>query len=147
MRKCEGWYHLKKFINLLVRLCLLLMTTGCGSSSLEDFEEEGEGVIRSLIQDLKVIYTREQLLAASGGLQRHFERLVTIMIAAEEFNLSHLKLDKGKNVQLNHDLSDQLRVELNRLYRLEGGQQIIERCQEKALHRLDAFEKKRAKIL
>jgi hypothetical protein len=124
---------------------MLVMATSCGPHSLEEFEEEGEGVMRSLIQELRVIHTREQLLAAYGRLQRQFDRLVIIMIAAEEFKHSHAEWEKEEFVRQNHDLSDQLRIELNRLYRLEGGRQIIEKCQEKALHRLDAFEKKLAK--
>lgn len=123
---------------------ILVMVTGCGPRSLDDFQEEGEGVMRSLIQELQGIHTREQLLAASGRLQRHFDRLVNIVIAAEEFSLVHPE-EKGEVGRHNHELSDQLRIELNRLYRLEGGRQIIEKCQEKALHRLDAFEKKQAK--
>jgi hypothetical protein len=78
-------------------------------------------------------------------LQRLFDRLVDVMIAAEEFALAHPGQEKGELTQRNHELSDQLRVELNRLYRVEGGRQTIEKCQEKALHRLDAFEKRVAK--
>lgn len=130
---------------LLILLNLLLIATSCGSRSFEDFEEEGEGVIRSLIQELKAIHTREQLLAASGKLQRQFDRLTSIMIAAEEFGLSHPELDREEHLRLNHELSDQLRVELNRLYRLEGGRQIIEKCQERALYQLDAFKRRQAK--
>ncbi len=132
---------LKKF---LVIFFMLMIATSCGPRSLDDFEEEGEGVIRSLIQELQAIHTREQLLHAAPKLQKQFDRLVTIMMAAEEFVAAHPDLDKG-DMQQNHELSDQLRIELNRLYRLEGGRQIIEKCQEKALNRLDAFEKKMAK--
>ncbi len=130
---------------ILLLIVLLLIAISCGPRSLEDFQEEGEGVIRSLIQELKGIHTREQLLAASGKLQRQFDRLITLIIAAEEFSFSHPEVEKGEEIRHNHELSDQLRVELNRLYRLEGGRQIIEKCQEKALHRLDAFEKQHAK--
>jgi hypothetical protein len=124
---------------------MLIFTISCTPHSLDEFEEEGEGVIRSLIQELQGIHSREQLVAASGRLQRQFDRLVNVIIAAEEFCYSHPGFDKGEFLQLNHELSDQLRIELNRLYRFEGGRQIIEKCQEKALHRLDAFEKKHAK--
>lgn len=122
-----------------------LLLTGCGPRSQEDFREEGEGLTRSLIQELQAIHTREQLLMASSRLQRLFDQLVNSMIAAEEFHALHPEQDKGELTQRNHDLSDQLRLELNRLYRLEGGRQMIEKCQENALHRLDACEKRRIK--
>lgn len=133
---------IKKFFLIL---CLLMVATSCGSRSLDDFQEEGEGVIRSLIQELKTIHTREELLAAQASLQRQFDRLVSIIIAAEEFNFSYPDQNKEEVTQSNHDVSDQLRIELNRLYRLEGGRQIIEKCQQKALYRLDAFQKRHAK--
>ena len=121
---------------------ILFLLTSCGSYSLEDFEEEGKGVIRSLVQELKSIHTREQLKASSAKLQRLFDQLVTVIIAAKEFSESHPELDSGTFLAHQHELSDQLRTELNRIYRFEGGRQMIEKCQEKALNRLDAFEKK-----
>jgi hypothetical protein len=133
------------FNRLLILILLPFIVTSCGPCSLDDFKEEGEGVIRSLIQELRAIHTRDQLLAASGKLQRLFDRLVFIIIAAEEFSFAHPELAKRESMRHNHELSDQLRGELNRLYRLEGGRQILEKYQEKALHRLDAFEKRHAK--
>ena len=133
------------FKKIVILFTVLILAAGCGPRSLEDFKEEGEGVIRSLIQELKGIRTREQLLAYSGRLQKEFDRLVTIMIAAEEFNATRIGINHGECTDQNHELSDLLRIELNRLYRLEGGRQIIEKCQEKSLHRLDAFEKKFAR--
>jgi hypothetical protein len=135
-------YQFKSFFAFFF---ILLMTTSCGPRSFEDFQEEGAGVVRSLIQELQSIHTREQLLGASGALQRQFDRLTSIMIAAEEFGFAHPELERGEFSHHPHDVSDQLRIELNRLYHLEGGRQIIEKCQENALLRLDAFQKKHTK--
>lgn len=132
-------FLIKKMINFL---WLLLALSSCGSLSLDDFEEEGEGVMRSLIQELRTIRTRDQLLASTHRLKPIFERMVSIMIAAEEHRYAH---PEGEFSGPNHELSDQLRIELNRLYCMEGGRQIIEKCQEKALLRLDAFEKQHKK--
>jgi len=126
-------------------MLLLLLFVSCGRHSLDDFEEEGEGVMRSLIQDLRTIHTRDQLLSSTGRLKRLFERLVDIIIAAEEYRLSHPEAAKDGLAGPNHELSDQLRIELNRVYQIEGGRLMIEKCQEIALHRLDAFEKQRMK--
>jgi len=125
--------------------CLFLCS--CGPRNLDDYAEEGEGIVRSLIQDLKIIHTREQLLAAASELQRQFEKLGAVMVAAEDFASAHPEADRGISQRFNHDLSDQLRVELNRLYRLEGGRQIIEKSQEKALFQLDACKRKQATSL
>lgn len=122
----------------------MLSITGCANSSLEDFQEEGEAAIYSLVQELKLIQTREQLLAASGTLQKDFDRLVSIIVKTQEWVNVHPE-SVTEAIQVNHELSDALRVELNRLYHLEGGRQMIEKCQEKALQHLDAFYQRNLK--
>lgn len=131
--------------NLCLIILLLTFLTGCGPRSEEDFREEGEGVTRSLIKELQGIRTREQLNGSLGKIQRHFENLVSIMISAQEYLAAHPEQEKEEPCRPGNDLSDQLRIELNRIYRIDGGRQLIEKSQENALHRLDAFEKRRAK--
>lgn len=126
---------------ILILGCL----TACGPRSLEDFREEGEGVTRSLVKELSVIRTRSELLKAVPRLQKLFNNLIDVMIAAREFQEKSSKFDPIEWTYHNHELSDQLRIELNRVYALEGTREIIEKCQEQALHRLDAFEKRLAK--
>lgn len=126
-------------------LCLSLALSGCGPRSLEDFREEGEKSTRTLIKELQVIQTREELLQKTAILQRLFDALVTDMIAARDFKEKQGEMEPLELTSKNHELSDQLRQELNRIYRLEGGQAVIEKCQEQALYRLDEFEKKSKK--
>ena len=130
---------MQNYFQKLLMLLVILLLTGCGARSLDDFEEEGEGVVRSLVQELQEIHTREQLLAATGTIRRHFDRLVDIMIAAQEYRKSNPEIDRNELLRANHELSDQLSIELNRLYKLDGGIQIIEKCQEKGLHKLDIY--------
>ena len=127
----------------LLALFFLTALGACGHRSLEGFQEEGEGIIRSLIQELQGVHNRQELLGSSVRLQQQFERLVCVMIAAQEFYKTHPESDKIGLLAKSSDLSDQLRAELNRIYRLDGGRQIIEKCQEKAWFRLDAFEKQK----
>ena len=63
------------------------------------------------------------------------------MIAAAEYRETSRTNGLEELKGPNHELSDQLRIELNRLYEMEGGRNIIEKCQESALRRLDSFEK------
>ena len=120
---------------------LFLFMNSCGSNSLEDFREEGQGIIRSLIAELQTIHNRNQLIASSHRLETHFNRLADVMIAAEEFHLKHPKTEKLETTSFDSELSDQLRSELNRIYRIEGGKQILEKTQEKALRKLENFKK------
>lgn len=120
---------------------MLLLLPGCNKRSLDDFRLEGEEVVHSLTQELRKIRTRDQLLKSTGKLQRLFNELTDIMIAAHGFNQKQIKSEKSP-MPFNSELNNRLRSELNRIYKIEGGRQIIEKCQEQALHRLDAFEKK-----
>lgn len=117
---------------------LFFILCSCGSHNLEDYKEEGEGITRSLIQELKKIRTREKLLASTHKLKALFNRLADTMISAEIYRRDHPDLEIA---EANHELSDQLRGELNRIYEMDGGRQIIEKCEEKALHRLHLFIK------
>ncbi len=133
---------MKYNFQLFLRLFLLLVLSACGSHSLEDFREEGESITRSLIKELQTIRTRDDLVQIAPRLQKLFDRLVDTIVTAREFLDKYPKLEIEEFSQKNHDLSDQLRIELNRIYCIEGGRELIEKCQESALHRLDAFEKR-----
>ncbi len=133
---------MKNQIGIILLLVILL---GCKSPSLEDCREEGEGVIRSLIQTLQHIHHREQLIEASGQIESLFDRLVSVMIEATSCYDSLPDSEKIETLPPSYDLSDLLRLELNRLYHLEGGRSLIEKCQDRPLQRLDAFEKHRLK--
>lgn len=126
-----------------LKLCLLLLLlffTSCRSSHLDDYQEEGEAIIRSLIQELKKIRTKEQLMASTNKLKLLFDRLAETMIAAETYLHSHPEVDRAVLSGPNHELSDQLRGELNRIYQFDGGRQFIEQCEQKALLRLQNFK-------
>ena len=68
--------------------------------------------------------------------------MTDIIINAREFKLGHPNAEIPELSQKDIILSDQLRSELNRIYTtIEGGREIIEKCQEEALNKLDTFEK------
>lgn len=121
-----------------------LFLFSCATKSLEDFREEGESVTKSLIQEMEEIKNKKDLVKAKSKLQRLFIRLVDIIIEAEMLQ----EASSDEIIELtpeNHELSDRLRSELNRLYEIPGGYEIIEKCQEEALQRLDTFKKAKLK--
>jgi hypothetical protein len=128
-----------------VRLIVLLLLLGaCSPNSLEDFRYEGEAKSRALASDLKKIHTREELLKAVPVLKKRFNSLVDLMIEALEFQQAHPEEAEMDADIRGHAASDALRVELERIYALEGGRQVIENAEREALLRLDAFERKLA---
>lgn len=125
-------------------LCIFFFSTfsSCGSRSLEDFREEGEAISTLLIKELSHIHTRDQLLQSSPKLKQLFGALVDIIIAAQEYREHQFSIETLEFSSQSLYLSERLREELNRVYQIEGARSIVEKCQEHALHRLDAFEKK-----
>lgn len=127
-------------LNFVKIFFLALLLIACEPRSLDEFNEEGHGIIQSLIVELQGIQTRDDLLQREPRLKGLFEELAEVMMNARLFQeKSHL--DPRPLSPEDHELSDQLRIELNRVYRLEGASELVEKCQETALHRLDAFEK------
>jgi hypothetical protein len=124
-------------------LVFLLCLVSCGPRSQEDFRDEGETIAYSLIEELRHVHSRDDLLAKTPKLKQLFHSLVDLAIAARDFREKHPEanfLSQGSRKE--ETVSDQLREELNRIFLIEGGREIIEKAQEEALNRLDAFEKK-----
>lgn len=138
----RGNNHWSFFLLILFTLFSFL---SCNIHSLEDFREEGESITRLLIRELNSINNRQDLIIASPKLRLMFQELVKVMISARQYREKHPELDIPELSATNLLLSEELRIELNRIYHLEGGREIIEKCQEIALQRLDAYEKKLTK--
>lgn len=136
-------YH---FLSLFIFALLL----SCSSRSPEDFHDEGEGIVRALTAELKKIHSRDDLLLHTSKLQKLFNELADVIIAAQEYKDQHPNLElraelHTMNKKEQQTSSDQLRIELNRILHMEGGRETLEKVQEEALNRLDAFEQSRSK--
>lgn len=125
----------------LLLFCLASFLTGCSPGSLEDFQREGESRCRTLVLKLQQIETHEQLLRAESDLKKEFEKLVDLMIEAREFQLQNFDEDLPEAIE--NPTSTALKEELRRIYTIEGGREMIERTQQEALVRLDAYERAR----
>ena len=110
-------------------LSLLLILAGCS----EGFHHTGEGVSRELVFKLKEIDRYEDLLEQEDALEKKFQKLVDVMIAARK---------GGALAAPMGPYAEALQQELIRIYQIEGACEIIERAQREALIRLDAFDRK-----
>lgn len=109
---------------------LLFLFSGCTGIS-EDFKEKGQVKLKELLCELKKIKNRDQLIDASPRLSACYEEIADLMIKAEKIKEPDEELSEK-----NHELNDRVRLELFRVYRLEGGKEILEKCQKKALEKL-----------
>jgi hypothetical protein len=121
-----------------------LFLCSCSPNSYEEFQQEGEAHCRLLVATLQKIENRKQLLFAEPALKKHFEGLIDLMIEAREFQE---KLEDVSNESIfgENSTNTSLELELRRIYTIEGGREVIERAQQEALVRLDAYERALAK--
>lgn len=128
-------------LNRLFILFLFIFTiNSCSSTTLEDCREEAEGITHSLISEMQKIHSRPELIKRLPKLKKMFDKLVDVIIASHEIKArqpdAHLLAIDDRR------LSDALRAEFIRLYSIEGGRDLIEKAQQDALYRLDAFLQK-----
>ncbi|MDB6080734.1 MAG: hypothetical protein JWO53_6 [Chlamydiia bacterium] len=134
---------MKKFYVLF--LLLFLSSVSCQRQSPTYFQERGRQKIEELIVELQKIESIEDLVAHGTRLKAIYNSLATLAIQARLYQ-------KKMNVQWemteeDRELNENLRQELNRLYKLSGAKELIEKYQLPAFIRLDAFEKKQLKHL
>jgi hypothetical protein len=120
----------------------LLILSGCGPSSLEDFQIEGNAICRQLVEDLKEVHSQQQLVKKIPQLRRRFNDLVDLMIQARRFQEKYPIEEISDCFDLSFIYSEQLKNCLERIYGLEGGREAIEKAQKEAVCRLDYFERK-----
>ncbi len=96
-----------------------------------------------LVEELKQIRSRDDLIEHAPRLQNLFDSLVDVIIQAREFKSKHPQAQASVEISSHKEQSsgDQLRIELNRVLNMEGGREVIEKAQEASLNRLDAYEK------
>lgn len=132
---------------VLQRVCSLILLIGlygCSPSSSEDFQREGEALTRTLIKHLEAIETQEDLLRAEPALKKDFEAYVDLISQAREQQLrraDEIVVDASSDFSVSGELKEAMR----RIYAMEGGREIIERAQQEALVRLDAYERAQTK--
>lgn len=129
----------------LALVCLMVFVAGCSPGSLKDFRHEGESVCRDIIDDLQRVETHDDIAKLEPALKRHFEKLVSIIIQAREFQIKYPEEALAFQGQQEAEVSDILKEELQRIYRIEGGKEIVERAQRESMLRLDAFQKMKEK--
>lgn len=131
-------------------LGFFLLLSACSPHSPKEFEQEGQAVCEDLVELLQTISSREELLDNEALLKKKFESLVTLMVAAARVHEMEGQVEEVEQGYPFRQASHQLKMQLQRIYELEGGREIIERSQHEALVRLDSeqrsFQKRRERL-
>jgi len=120
---------------------LFLIAAGCSSNSSEEFRSEARDLSRVLIAELKEITSHDDFASHSARLKKLFFEQAQIMVRINRWNQEH---HQASHLDLSAEdslLSQKLKEELARIYKIEGGRKFLERCQEESLHFLDAAVK------
>jgi hypothetical protein len=107
------------------------MLGGCQSQSNEDFREKGRAKTRSLVGELRKIRTKDQLIVQEIKLQEAFASFAGLVDEVRHFRSLHPQLEPPPMTSQDKEMSDQLRLEMLRISRLEGGREILDRCRAK----------------
>lgn len=104
---------------------IFLILASC--SSFEDLRYEGEIETRKLAAELRVIETKEELQKAVPRLKKRFNRIADLILEARSL--------QGEEAEPTA-ASEELFIELARLYEIAGGRELIESAQADAILRL-----------
>lgn len=121
-------------MNKLLFIFIISLLCGCNIHSLDDFRHEAEGVCRALVEEFQRVETREDLLKSEAKLRRLFDELADLIITAQRYQKNHL----DEAPLLSNSYEEPLLEEMLRIYRIEGGREIVERAQRESLIRLDS---------
>ena len=103
---------------------ILIFLVSCAGANLRS---EGESQTRKLADELRSIETREELQRAVPRLKKRFNQIAELLIKARSLP------KEGAEPSF---ASEELFIELARLYEMPGGRELIESSQREAIARL-----------
>jgi hypothetical protein len=112
-------------------ILFLLLFCSCNPSTQDDIKKESQKITSNLLNDLKTIKNKEELYKKRIVLKKRFDELAKLMVEADKITQNE-DLEDEENSYLNENL----KIELLKIYNLDGGQEIIEQCQKNALRLL-----------
>ena len=131
---------MKKKIGVLSVIAIML--SACAPSSMEEFRREGEAISRNFTLQLQKVETREDLVEMLPKIKKCYEEIVDLMIDLSAFKERHFGEAVDAWYASDQLASETLMIEMQRIYRLEGGKELMEDAQKESLFRLDAVLRK-----
>lgn len=114
--------------SLIASMILGIFLLSSCQSGFEGFREKGRASTRSLIEELKNVRTKDQLLIHRDSITAHFKDLADLYQKAKDYADQHPLEELPLFDFADHELSEELKLEILRIYRLEGGREILNYC-------------------
>ena len=109
-------------------LLVFASLSGCSPASLKDVRCEGEAETRKLASELRGIESKEDLQKAIPRLKKRYHRMADLLMEVRKFS--------NPPPAEPTLASEELFVELARLYEIPGAREVIETAQAEAIHQL-----------
>ncbi|MCI0381972.1 MAG: hypothetical protein L0207_02830 [Chlamydiae bacterium] len=122
---------------------ILFFLFGCQIYSSDRIQKKSEECCENILDTFIQIQSHDDLVQMESQLKRQFDELVELIIKAKVF----FKKNPHKippQLPIN-SFNDALKEELMRIYKIEGGREVVERAQKEALIRLDGFLKRKTR--
>lgn len=104
---------------------LLLFLVGCEKDPYQRFREEGRESTQRVIEELKAIKNRDQLVAREKKLGEAFAGLRQVFTKADAYHKEHPEEVPPPLLELDQELSHAFKLELLRVKRIEGAEELL----------------------
>lgn len=118
-------------------MAILLLFVSCSPNSPEEYCKEGESEARALIDLFRQVESKEDFLQVAPKIKKRVEKLTQLMIQAKKM---HIRYPRHTQM-INHTLSESLKQEMTRMYRINGVEEKMHKLQRYSLHKLDEFDR------
>lgn len=118
------------------KLCILVLSwmMSCTRSAQEERHQTNQEILERLLAELSHIHSPQDFSPSFLRLQALFEKMAELLLNAEE--------EPHAEDPHIREISEKLKQELVRIYRLEGGREWMEKAQEKALGKIETHHKR-----
>ena len=117
--------------------------SSCASNASEHFQEKSRNKTMELIRELQGVECLDDIIQRSSRFKTLYLDLVDVCVEVQKYQK---KQETSWELEAeDFTLSDELRFEFVRIYKILGAKELMEKYQMPALVRLDAFEKKEVK--
>ena len=108
----------------------------CSGRSIEDYREQITAIEQQLVQEFAHIHVKSDLVAIAPKIRKLFTDLGAVLKLAEEYHKKNPAHELPEISAHQIEVNQQLRLQMHRIYMIDGCRELVEACQEDALRKL-----------
>ena len=124
----------------MIWLLILSLLCGCSHDCPDGYKQDAQVVIRCLVEELSASHSLSDLTKRQKKIKKLYTELAELAI--ESRKLQDKRPSCGLH-DLDENLNELLKKELQRIYAIEGGRALMEETQKEAIEQLDEYESTR----